>query len=151
TLLLRELARRSHPAPPRWAVAVAVVVFLTANPIPYTVNRPAIYEAAIIAGSCFLTAGLYLALRALGAASARARGGWLAASSVAFGLGAGSRVSLLPAAALLIALAAIGCWRAGRQAGGTAAAAGPHRRWLRLGGAAALAGGPAALIMGAHF
>ena len=42
TLLIRDVARRANPRPPKWAVAAAMLVFALANPTPYTLARAAI-------------------------------------------------------------------------------------------------------------
>jgi hypothetical protein len=111
SLLIRALARRIDPRPPPWAVGVALLVFALAHPTPYTLARGAIYEAAIVAGVCFMLAGLGLSLRGIFTATPRQADRWLAAASVCFGLAGGSRVSLLPAVVLLVAFTAFARWR----------------------------------------
>ena len=87
TLLIRDVARRANPRPPKWAVAAAMLVFALANPTPYTLARAAIYEAAIMAGVAFMTVGFYCGYRSMHAAGGRAATAWLAAASLGFGLG----------------------------------------------------------------
>jgi hypothetical protein len=117
TLLIRSLARAVPAAPPRWAVWLAQLVFVLANPIPYFLSRGAVYEAAISAGVLFMLCGLHFGLRGVQGAGrpggSRGTRGWLAAAGFSFGLAAGSRISLLPAAGLLTALTLLACWRAG--------------------------------------
>jgi hypothetical protein len=114
TLFMRALARTVSPAPRAWAVWLSQLVFVLANPIPYFLSRGAVYEAAISAGVLFVLGGLYFGL---GGVRRAGRGGaanrWLAAAGFCFGLAAGSRISLLPAAGLLTALTLLVCWRAG--------------------------------------
>ena len=110
TLLIRDVARRARPRPPKWAVAGAMLVFALANPTPYTLARGAIYEAAIMAGVAFMTAGLYFGYRSMHASGGRAATAWLAAASLGFGLAAGSRLNLMPTAVALAVLATLWRW-----------------------------------------
>ncbi len=139
TLLLRAFAARVEPRPPRWAVWLAMLVFAVANPIPYTLNRGAVYEVAILGGAFFMLAGLGCALKAMLVADARAAVRWLAAGSVAFGLAGGTRISLLPVVVVLAVTAGLIRWRI--DGGGRFAL-------LR---ALVAAGGPAAALVLAHF
>ena len=68
TLLIRDVARGAARRPPRWAVALAMLVFALASPTPYTLARAGVYEAAIMGGASFMVAGLYLGHRAMTAA-----------------------------------------------------------------------------------
>ena len=110
TLLIRDVARRTTPRPPRWAVAAAMLVFALANPTPYTLARSAIYEAAIMSGVAFMTAGFYCGYRSMHAASGRAATAWLAAASLGFGLAAGCRLNLMPTAVALAVVATLWRW-----------------------------------------
>jgi hypothetical protein len=109
TLLIRDVARTADRRPPRWAVALAMLVFALANPTPYTLARAGIYEAAIMGGVAFTVAGLWFGHRALGARRAGAATAWLAAASFSLGLAGGTRLSLIPTIAALAALT--GGWR----------------------------------------
>jgi hypothetical protein len=137
-LLIRALAARAATRPPGWAVATALVVFAVASPMPYTLNRGAVYEVAILGGVCFALAGLVCALRAIDAADPRRATRWLAAASVGFGLAGGSRISLLPVVVALALLTGFARWRI--DGGGA-------RRFWTAGLAAAA---PAAALIGAH-
>jgi hypothetical protein len=117
TLLIRHVARRATPRPPKWAVAAAMLVFALANPTPYTLARGAIYEAAIMAGVAFMTAGLYCGYRAMYAPGGRAATAWLAAASLGFGLAAGSRLNLMPTAVALAVLGTLWRWWQTRSQG----------------------------------
>jgi hypothetical protein len=138
TLLVLALARRRTPRPPPYAVALALAVFGLAAPTPFLLARGAIYEAAIAAGTCFLTFGLWAALRGVFAAPDAPSAPWLAGASVAFGLAAASRISLYPAVAAIVAITIVA--RA-RLDGGA------PRAWLR---AAAFTGTPFGLVTAAH-
>jgi hypothetical protein len=135
-LLVRAMARRWTPAPPAWAVWLAMAVFAAAHPTPYLLARAAIYEAAIGAGACFMVAAAYCAFEGIFAARDGVATAWLAGASACAGLAGTSRVSLLPAAAALVGLAIVGRARAHAGGGG--------RRWLAR--AAPVAGAPLALI-----
>jgi hypothetical protein len=138
TLLIRALARTVVAAPPRWAVWMATLVFVLANPVPYLLSRGAVYEQAIAAGSLFVLSGIYFGLRAVTRAGSRAGDLSLAASGLGFGLSAGSRISLLPTAGLLTAWTIVACWRAAGGGG-----------WRRLLRPTLWAGVPAlAIVMG---
>jgi hypothetical protein len=113
-LTLLSLSRRLVNPPPRWAVALAAWVFALANPVPFLMARSSVYEGALAAGACFSTAALYFALRWFG--SERRVRDWplLAATSLALGLAATSRVSLFPAAAIFLVLVFLaGLWNRG--------------------------------------
>ena len=123
TLLIRALARTVAPAPPRWAVWMATLVFVLANPVPYVLSRGAVYEQAIAAGSLFVLCGIYFGLRAVTRADS-GRAGDLALGGVGPGLRARRRIADQPAAdgGLLTAWTIVACWRA---------AGGGWRRLLR--------------------
>ncbi|HEX8912361.1 MAG TPA: hypothetical protein VF796_08365 [Humisphaera sp.] len=63
SLLVRLLYVRHFADRPPALVGLAVAVYGLATPATYFLARPAVYEAAIVGGQCFLTAGL-LALAA---------------------------------------------------------------------------------------
>jgi hypothetical protein len=104
TLLIRRVARHAAPRPPRWAVAIAMLVFALANPTPFTLARAAIYEAAIAGGSAFMMIGLCFAYHSWQAPSARAASASLAIASLGFGLAGGSRLNLMPVGVALALL-----------------------------------------------
>ncbi|GIW05652.1 MAG: hypothetical protein KatS3mg060_0457 [Dehalococcoidia bacterium] len=89
------LLRRLLPSTPSGYVVAAYLVAGLAYPLPALLGRPAVYEAAILAGAFFLMAGLAFAGLALGASR------WWPAAGIAWALAAGSRLSLAPAVALL--------------------------------------------------
>ena len=108
--LIRLLARQFMPSPPRWSVWLAWLVFALAHPTPFLLARPTVYEGALSAGSCFLTAALWAGCSWLFSEGARS---WrLAAASLCLALAGTSRASLLPTgAALLVLLLISGFWR----------------------------------------
>jgi len=112
-LIIREFARHHDPEPPTWAVWLAATVVAFANPIPIMLSRPAIYEASIAAGSCFMLLGTYFALRALHAEREAGTLLWLLSASFGLGLAAGARISLQPAVVLMLALTVFVLWRIG--------------------------------------
>jgi hypothetical protein len=138
TLLIRALARRVTPRPASWAVGLAMALYALAHPTPYLLARGAVYEAAIIAGACFMVSGLGLALRGLFSDAPSGADRWLVAASVCFGLAGGSRATLLPAVVLLVVFTGFVRWRID----------GGHRRRLVSAGLAAC--GPAALLTFGH-
>jgi hypothetical protein len=110
TLLIRDVARAADRRPPRWAVALAMLVFALANPTPYSLARAGVYEAAIMGGVAFAIAGLWFGYRAVGAARPGGASGtaWLAAASLSLGLAGGTRLSLIPTIAALAVLTGFG-------------------------------------------
>jgi tetratricopeptide (TPR) repeat protein len=90
---------------------------------PLVMARSDVYEVAIGCGHAFAMlslAGVWAALHA-----PRARAGWLAAASLAYGLAIGARPVLLPGAIILLVPVAL-AWRERRSPGGSLlAAAGP--------------------------
>ena len=121
-LLIDRLVARLFRAATPVQVAGAVLILAFANPTPFMLARPAIYEAAIVGGQAFILFGLALAFEAVARAD-RPRGSTLcaAAAGAAFGLAIGCRSSLAPGLVLLsVAMA------------GFAARRVPRDRWRRL-------------------
>ncbi len=99
SLLLVRLWRRFFADLPAWTVALGMLFTGLANPVPWLLFFPRIYEAAIAAGQFFLMAGLYLAFRALDRPVPSA---WrLSLASIAFVCAVGSRATLAVAVAVL--------------------------------------------------
>jgi hypothetical protein len=104
-MLLHDLRTRFFPDAPRWTVALAICAVGLANPIPFMMARAAVYEAGILAGQCFLLAGLCI----LFGAQKRLRQppAWrFALVGVCWSLALASRLSLAPAVAGLVLLTA---------------------------------------------
>ena len=72
----------------------------SANPLPWMLNRPGIYEAAIAGGQCFLIAGLFFGFLAIEKEKSRLL--FLIITSICWILSIGSRVSLIGAVGFLI-------------------------------------------------
>ena len=99
SLILTDLWRRFFRSLPTWGVIAAMLVIGFANPIPWLLFSPRIYEAAIAAGQFFLMGGLYFALIALDRASPS---DWRLVLAAAFWVCAvGSRATLAIAVAYL--------------------------------------------------
>ncbi len=95
TLLIDRIARRLFPEAPLWQVAGAVLVLAFANPTPFMLARPAIYEASIVGGQAFLLFGLLFSFDAVHAAETRRKANLSAcAAGTAFALAIGCRISL---------------------------------------------------------
>jgi hypothetical protein len=135
TLLLARARARLFPAAPAWAVGFGVLVVGLANPLPYTLARAAVYEAAILGGQSFLMAGTYFAYRGLfpdarglpgSREPGRPRAVPLAAAAACWSLAVGCRLSLAAAVAALGAFAlvrllrpvGVGGWRLPGRPGG---------------------------------
>ncbi len=107
TLLIDRVARRLFPQAPLWQVVGAVILFAFANPTPFMLGRPAIYEAAVVGGQAFLLFGLLFAFEAVNTAETRAKSNLFAvASGTAFAFALGCRISLGCAVAAIAAATA---------------------------------------------
>jgi hypothetical protein len=107
-LLIVRMARRLFPAVPRSVLIAGILAFALANPTPHAAATASTYHTAIIAAQAWLIAGLLFAFDAVWyAATARARHRTLLAAGVCWSFAVGSRVTLLPAVALLIGITAV--------------------------------------------
>ena len=133
-LLIERLLHRLFNARSRWLLTLAVLVFAFANPTPHGVATASTYHTAILAAQAWLLCGLLLAFDAVWHAGSDAARTWrLVGAGACWGLALGSRVTVLPAIALLVALtAAAEAWPA-------------TRRWRRLLRGTLAVGGPVAL------
>ncbi|HET8548396.1 MAG TPA: hypothetical protein VFL57_10350 [Bryobacteraceae bacterium] len=89
-LLLREWLHVLDVAVSAWVDSLVVVVLASCQYAPYVIRRPAHYEVAILSGSAFFVAGLWLLT--LGLRTPR----WLPAAGLCLALSAGSRPTLIP-------------------------------------------------------
>jgi hypothetical protein len=105
-LLLERMARRLFPGLPLYIVILSILVFAFANPTPYMMATPGIYEAAIGGSQAFLLVGLIFAFDTLSGQRSFLSVRMLVAS-VAFTLAIACRVSVAPAAALFVLLTAL--------------------------------------------
>ena len=65
TKILRALWGGFFSDQPPWTIVLGVLVIGLSTPLPYTLARAAVYEAAILGGQFFLLAGLYVLFRQL--------------------------------------------------------------------------------------
>jgi hypothetical protein len=103
--LLLGLGRFIRMRQPAWIVGLAIAVFGLTSPVPFIVARPYVYEACLMAGQCFLFAGMAFAFWGLAHPSRR-----IAKFIVAgcfWGLAIGSRVTMSIPIPLMI-LATVG-------------------------------------------
>jgi hypothetical protein len=108
TLLIDGFARRLFPSLPRWLVALGVVAFGCANPTLHAATTASTYHTAIVAAQAWLVWGLLVAFDAVWyAGTARATASRLVAAGALWALAVGSRVTTLPAVALLIPITAL--------------------------------------------
>jgi len=94
-LLLLALWRKYFSDLPWWTVIPGVLIVGLANPMPWLLNRPAVYEAAISGGQFFLIGGLYLAI--LGLMAKKPIIWMLTLAGASWALAVGSRATLAPA------------------------------------------------------
>jgi len=105
TALLILRARNRLFSNLRWTYVIpAISLAGLANPLPWLLNRPEIYEAAIAGGQFFLMAGLYWGFDAVG--DQRRRNFKLSLAAFCWVLALSSRLSLAPAALFLILMTA---------------------------------------------
>ena len=91
-----------------WHGVPALLLWALANPSPYMLGRPGVYEGAIESAQSFLLLGLLLALVALRRAKASADAlGLMALAGTAWALAVGCRVSVLLAVGVVILLTAL--------------------------------------------
>ena len=101
TLLILRLRRRLFSGLGWPFVIPAVALAGLANPLPWMLNRPHVYEAAIAGGQFFLMAGLYAAFAAVD--GVRPSPGRAALASLLWLCAAASRLTIAPAIVFLIA------------------------------------------------
>lgn len=106
-LLLLQMRTRFFPNLGWGYILPGIVMTGLANPLPWLLNRPAVYEAAIAGGQFFLLGGLYWGWRAVDGPRFHYWNGVLASAFWIFAMA--SRVTLAPAAVFLLLAVA---WRA---------------------------------------
>lgn len=97
--------RTQAPSLPGWVTLLAIVVFGVANPTPYFMVRPMIYEASIAAGQAFVFCGLLAAYVGLIKPLVRTRS--FVVAGVCFSMALGSRGSLIIVAPILVVVTAL--------------------------------------------
>jgi hypothetical protein len=100
SLLVLRLRRRLFPRLKWPYVIVGILMAGFANPLPWLLNRPAVYEAAISAGQFFLMAGFYLCFIAL--EKSQPSYGKLGLASACWAMAIASRASLALAVGFLL-------------------------------------------------
>jgi hypothetical protein len=115
-LLILALWRRLFFDLPWWAITPGILVAGLSTPIPFLLGRPAIYEAAIASGQCFLIGGIYWAFTAF--ESERLSVWKLLLAGICWTFAVGSRVSLVFAVVMLSAMVVWRIWR--KEATGSA-------------------------------
>jgi hypothetical protein len=106
-LLIARLSRRLFDGVPAWLTALCIAVFAWANPTPYLIATPGIYEAAIAGGQAFLVLGLLLAFEAIWRDDDRARRRLLVAAGLSWGFAFACRASAILPAAVFAAVTAL--------------------------------------------
>jgi len=111
-LLVLALWRKYFSDLPWWTVIPGVLIVGLANPMPWLLNRPAVYEAAISGGQFFLIGGLYLVILSLMAKKPII---WmLTLAGASWALAVGSRATLAPAVIFYAGMVALAiAYRAG--------------------------------------
>ncbi|HVV17127.1 MAG TPA: hypothetical protein VHH90_07970 [Polyangia bacterium] len=102
--VIGRAARTVFGNPPVWLQVLSLVVVGFANPMPYNLARGAVYEAAIVGAHAFMIVGIACALEAHARPVTHRR--WLALAGAAWALALACRISVAPAIALLVLLAA---------------------------------------------
>ena len=107
-LLIARLSRRLFDGAPAWLTALCIAVFAWANPTPYLIATPGIYEAAIAGGQAFLVLGLLVGVRSVsGGTTTAARRRLLVAAGLSWGCAFACRASAILPAAIFAALTAL--------------------------------------------
>ena len=104
-LVLLALWRRFFAYLPRWLLIPPLVLAGVSHPILWNLNRPAIHEAAVVAGAAFFMMGVLCALPSL---SGRSRHwGSLLLAGIFWGLALASRINLMGAVVAATAATAV--------------------------------------------
>ncbi len=106
-LIIERLLLRLFAARARWLLVLGVAAFAFANPTPHSAATASTYHTAIIAAQAWLFGGFLIAFDAVwNAGTAAARTWRLPIAGTLWALALGSRVTALPAIALLVLLTA---------------------------------------------
>jgi hypothetical protein len=140
-LLIARMRRRLFPRAPSWLVALCIAVFAYANPTPYLLATPGIYEAAIAGGQAFLLLGLLLAFEAIWRDAHAGRRRLLIAAGACWGCAFACRASAVLPVAILVPLTALAV---------APPSPGPPHRWRPAIGPAIQLASPIAAFVAAH-
>ena len=102
-----KLAGSPRGGVPAWLVVLCIGVYAYANPTPYLLAAPGIYEAAIAGGQAFLVLGLLLAFEALWRDDQTAQRRLLIGAGLCWGLAFACRASTILPAAAFVAVTAL--------------------------------------------
>lgn len=134
-LIIERLSRRLFGGVPKVVLVFAILAFACANPMLHCVTTAGTYIGAILSAQACLMLGVLLAFDVVwhaGTSSARRYRLWLA--GLFWGLAIASRVTVMPAIAVLIAITALAdAWMS-------------QRRWRNALLSALQLGGPVAII-----
>jgi hypothetical protein len=111
TAIIFQIRARLFPRQPPGAAALAALSVSLGAPALFCIARASVYETAVFSGQFFLLAGLCAAWFAM---KEELRPWLLALSGTCWALSAGSRVSLPPALAAMVALTLWRLWRSGK-------------------------------------
>lgn len=133
-LVVERMARRLFGSVSRPLLALCILAFACANPTLHMVSTTGTYQTAIISGQAWLLVGLLAAFDVVWhAGTLEARRWRMFAAGIGWAFALASRVTVLPAVAVLILLTAL------------AEAWGSERRWSRFVVSALCLGMPVAL------
>jgi hypothetical protein len=116
-VLIVRMARRLFPSAPFALTVMGILAYALANPTPYLLATPGVYQTAIVAAQAFLVTGLALAFEAIYlTARRRARAGLLCGAGVAWAMAICCRASVgIPVLALAL-VTLVAARRAARSA-----------------------------------
>jgi hypothetical protein len=107
-LVIERMLVRLFASKSRWLLALGIAAFAFANPTPHSASTASTYHTAIIAAQAWLIAGFLVAFDAVWHARTGAARAWrLPVAGTLWALALGSRVTTLPAIALLVLLTAL--------------------------------------------
>jgi hypothetical protein len=136
--LIMRMARRLFPSAPFALSVLGILAYAFANPTPYLLATPGVYQTAIVAAQAFLIAGLAFAFEALypGATRSRLRTGMLLGAGIAWAMAIACRASVGIPVMVLVLITLIALARAPGRGPVRPAALARFGRWVRLGDAA---------------
>jgi hypothetical protein len=112
-LLIERMARRLFPRAPFALTILGILAYAFANPTPYLLATPGVYQTAIVAGQSFLVLGCLFAFESILPAVRRPglRRGALLGAGIAWALAIACRASVGPAVLVLALISLLATWR----------------------------------------
>jgi hypothetical protein len=107
--LILGLASRARMRQPAWITTLCIAVFGLANPTPFIVARPHVYEASLAGGQCFLFCGLCWAF--WGIEKRTLRRSFFSLAGISWALALGCRATTFLAVPPLVLICAFFAWR----------------------------------------